>query len=322
MTEGKVLEQAEIDALVRGVDSGSIDTQPPPVTGEVRPFDFREQLGLLKDRMPTLAVVNERFVRLLRASFYQLLRRSAEITLNEVQMHKYGDYLNKVTVPSSLNLVKFNPLRGSALIVLEPQLVLAVVDNFFGGTGRLAQAEDRDFTASEQRIIHMILRNVFEDLREAWAPIAPVELEYLQSETNPQYAAIVPSTEVVVLMSCHVELEGGGGNLQIVMPYSMLEPLREVLESAIGAERTEKDERWSTRLRAEIEDAEVELKTLLGHSSVTLADLLNLKPGDVLPCDFAGKVTLLAEDVPLFRGGFGLSRGQQAIKVEQPLRRA
>jgi flagellar motor switch protein FliM len=322
MTEGKVLEQAEIDALVSGVNSGSIDTQPPPVTGEVRPFDFREQLSLLKGRMPTLAVVNERFVRLLRGSFYQLLRRSAEITLNEVQMHKYGDYLNKVTVPSSLNLVKFNPLRGSALVVLEPQLVLAVVDNFFGGTGRLAQAEDRDFTASEQRIIHMILRNVFEDLREAWAPIAPVELEYLQSETNPQYAAIVPSTEVVVLMSCHIELEGGGGNLQIVMPYSMLEPLREVLESAIGAERTEKDERWSTRLRAEIEDAEVELKTLLGHSAVTLADLLNLKPGDVLACDFAGKVTLLADDVPLFRGGFGLSRGQQAIKVEQPLRRA
>jgi flagellar motor switch protein FliM len=320
MAEEKVLEQAEIDALVRGVDSGSINTQSAPVTGEVRPFDFREQLSLLKGRLPTLAVVNERLVRLLRASFYQLLRRSAEITMKDVEMHKFGDYLNKVTVPTSLNLVKFNPLRGAALIALEPQLVLAVVDSFFGGTGRLAQAEDREFTASEQRIIHMILRNVFEDLREAWAPVASVEVEYLQSETNPQYAAIVAPSEVVVLMSCHVELEGGGGNLQILMPYSMLEPLRDVLEAAIGAERTEKDERWSARLHHEIEDAEVELKTFLGHSSVTLAGLLNLKPGDVLPCDFNGKVLLLADDVPLFRGSFGLSRGQQAIKVERALR--
>jgi len=322
MSEGKVLEQAEIDALIHGVDSGAVNTQPAATPGEVRAFDFAEQLRLMGGRMPVLATINERFVRLLRVSLHNLLRRAPEISLKPLKFTKFSEYLPTLAAPTSLNLVRFNPLRGSALVVLEPKLVFAVVDNFFGGSGRQAHIEEREFTATEQRIIHMILRNVFADLREAWSPVASVELEYLQSESNPQFAAIVAPTEIVVLTSCHIEVDGGGGGLQIVMPYAMLEPLREVLDAGIVAEKLGRDERWSSRLREEIEDAEVELKTLLGHASVTLAHLLNLKPGDILPCDFTGKVMLLAEEVPLFRGSFGLSRGQQAIKVEECLRRA
>jgi flagellar motor switch protein FliM len=321
MSEKKVLEQAEIDALIHGVDTGAVDTKPTSAPGEVRSFDFNAQLNALNSRMPLLAVIHERFARLSRTSFYSLLRRNAEISITPVQCRKFGDYLPTLTPPVSLNLVKFNPLRGTALVVLDPQLVFAVVDNFFGGSGRQAQIEGREFTATEQRIIHMILRNVFADLREAWSHIASVELEYLQSESNPQFAQILAPTEPVVTLCSHIELEGGGGALQVVMPYAMLEPLRELLEG-MTAERVEKDERWQGQLREEVEDAEVELRTLLGHSSVTLADLLNLKPGDVLPCDFSGRVTLLADDVPLFRGSFGLSRGQQAIKVEERSRRA
>jgi flagellar motor switch protein FliM len=322
MSEEKILEQAEIDALIKGVDTGVVSTQTVSATGEVRPFDFNTQLQRLSGRMPTLGIVNERFVRMLRNSLYNLVRRTPEITLKPMQLLKFGDYLPTLGFPSSLNLVKFNPLRGSALVVLDPQLVFAVVENFFGGNGRQAQIEQREFTATEQRIIHMILRNVFADLREAWSPVAAVEVEYLQSESNPQLAGIVAPTDAVVLMSSHIELEGGGGSLQIVMPHAMLEPLREVLESGVGGDRQEKDEHWSGRLRQEIEDTEVELKTLLGHSSLTLAELLNLKPGDVLPCDFTGKVMLMADDVPLFRGSFGLSRGQQAVKVETSVHHA
>jgi flagellar motor switch protein FliM len=322
MSEEKVLEQAEIDALIHGVDTGQVSTQPTSAPGEVLAFDFNAQLQRLGARMPTLGIVNERFVRLLRTSLNNLLRRAPEISMQPLELLKFGEYLPKVATPSSLNLVKFKPLRGNALIVLESQLVFAVVENFFGGSGRQAHIEQREFTATERRIIHMILRNVFADLREAWSPVAAVELEYLQSESNPQLAGIVAPTDAVVLMNSQIELEGGGGALQIVMPYAMLEPLREVLEVGIGAEPVEKDERWSGRLREEIEDAEVELKTVLGDTSLSLAELLNLKPGDILPCDFTGKVMLLADDVPLFRGSFGLSRGQQAVKVEESVRRA
>jgi flagellar motor switch protein FliM len=321
MSEDKVLEQAEIDALIHGVDTGVVSTLATGQPGEVQAFDFSAQLQQLSGRMPTLGIVNDRFVRMLRTSVYNLVRRTPEISMKPLQLMKFSEYLQRVGTPSSLNLVKFNPLRGTGLIVLEPQLVFAVVENFFGGSGRQAQMEQREFTATEQRIIHMILRNVFADLREAWSPVTAIEVEYLQSESNPQLASIVAPNDAVVLMHSHIELEGGGGGLHIVVPYATLEPLREILEAGVGVEPQEKDERWSGRLREEIEDTEVELKTLLGHSSLTLADLLNLKPGDVLPCDFTGKVMLLADEVPLFRGSFGLSRGQQAVKVESSVRR-
>jgi flagellar motor switch protein FliM len=322
MSQEKVLEQAEIDALIHGVDTGVVSTLPASTPGEVQPFDFNAQLQKLSGRMPTLGIINERFVRLLRGSLYKLVRRSPEISMKPLQLLKFGEYLPTLGAPSSLNMVKFNPLRGTGLIVLDPQLVFAVVENFFGGSGRQAQIEQREFTATEQRIIHMILRNVFADLREAWTPVASIEVEYLQSESNPQLASIVAPTDAVVVMSSHIEVEGGGGGLHVVMPYATLDPVRDILESGVGIESQQKDERWSGRLREEIEDTEVELKTLLGHASLTLAELLNLKPGDVLPCDFTGKVMLLADDVPLFRGSFGLSRGQQAVKVETSMRHA
>jgi flagellar motor switch protein FliM len=214
-----------------------------------------------------------------------------------------------------------NPLRGTALVVLDPKLVFATVDNFFGGTGRHAKIEGREFTATEQRVIHMVLRNVFSDLHEAWSHVAPIEVEYVQSEINPHFANIVSPSEIVVITSFHIEVDGGGGNLHVTMPYAMIEPLREILDAGVASDRVEKDERWMICLREELEDAEVQLTTRLGHCRISLATLLNLKAGDIVPCDFQGKVTVLAEDVPVFRGSFGLSRGLQAVKVEERVRR-
>jgi flagellar motor switch protein FliM len=162
---------------------------------------------------------------------------------------------------------------------------------------------------------------VFADLHEAWSHIATIELEYLQSEINPHFATIAAPSEVVVVTSFHIELDGGGGNLHITMPYAMIEPLREILDAGVASDRIEKDERWSICMREELEDADVELTTLLGRSSLSLAELVNLKPGDVLPCDFNGKVTIFAEDVPILRGSYGVSRGQQAVKIEDRVRK-
>jgi flagellar motor switch protein FliM len=317
----KILDQAEIDALIHGVDTGAVSTEAPPGVGEARAYDFQNQMRIVRGRMPTLEMINERFARLFRVSLYNLLRRSPEISVAPVSIKKFSEYVHTLHVPTNLNLVKINPFRGTALIVLDPKLVFAVVDNFFGGTGRHAKIEGREFTATEQRIIHMMLRNVFADLHEAWSHVAPIDVEYLQSEINPHFANIVSPSEIVVITSFHVELDGGGGELHITMPYAMIEPLREVLDSGMASDRVEKDDRWNVCLREEIEDAEVELSTLLGRTTLTLADLVNLKPGDILTCDFTGKVLVLAEDVPMFRGSFGLSRGAQAIKFEERVRR-
>jgi flagellar motor switch protein FliM len=321
MSDDKILDQAEIDALIHGVDSGAVSTEPGQPAGEARPYDLINAMRIVRGRMPTLEMINERFARLFRVSLYNLLRRSPEIAVHPVAVKKFSEYVHTLHVPTSLNLVKVNPFRGTALIVLDPKLVFAVVDNFFGGTGRHAKIEGREFTATEQRIIHMMLRSVFADLHEAWSHIAQIEVEYLQSEINPHFATIAAPSEVVVVTSFHIELDGGGGNLHITLPYAMLEPMREILDAGVASDRVEKDERWSISMREELDDADIELTTLLGRSSISLAELVNLKPGDVLPCDFNGKVTIFAEDVPVLRGSYGVSRGQQAVKIEDRVRK-
>jgi flagellar motor switch protein FliM len=319
----KILNQDEIDALIHGMDQGAVsttDAKPPP--GEVSAFDFNDQKRIVRGRMPTLEMINERFARLFRHNLYSLLRRQPEVAVNPVEMKKFSEYLLTLHLPTSLNIVKLQPLRGTALMVLDPKLVFAIVDNFFGGNGRHTKIEGRDFTATESRVIHMVLKTAFVDLVEAWSHVIPLNVEFLQSEVNPAFASIVSPSEIVVVTSFHVELEGGGGDVHVTLPYSMIEPLREQLDAGMTSDRVDHDERWMQSLKEEIDDAEVELSTVLGRSRLTLGELLNLKPGDVVPCDFSGKVTVLAESVPVFRGSFGLSRGQQAIKVEERVRRA
>ena len=319
----KILNQDEIDALINGMDAGAVKTEPeaPPPPGTVMSFDFMNQMRIVRGRMPTLEMINERFARMFRVNLYGLLRRSPEVAVNPVEMKKWSEYVQTLHVPTSLNMVRIHPLRGIGIVLLEPKLVFAIVDNFFGGNGRHAKIEGRDFTATEQRIIQMVLKNAFVDLKEAWSHVANIEVEYMQSELNPAFANIVSPSEIVVVTSFHVELEGGGGDVHVTMPYSMIEPLREALDSGMTSDRVEHDERWAYSLKEEIDDAEVEISTVLGHSRISLGDLLNLKTGDIVPCDFGGKVTVMAEAVPVFRGTLGLSRGQQAIKVEERVRR-
>jgi flagellar motor switch protein FliM len=319
----KILNQDEIDALINGMDAGAVKTEPdgPPPPGTVLTFDFMNQMRIVRGRMPTLEMINERFARLFRVNLYNLLRRSPEVAVNPVDMKKFSEYVQTLHVPTSLNLVRIHPLRGTALILLEPRLVFSIVDNFFGGNGRHAKIEGREFTATENRIIQLVLRQALADLAEAWSLVAPVTIEVVQTEINPAFANIVSPSEIVVITSFHVELDGGGGDVHMTLPYAMIEPLREILEAGMQSDRLEHDERWLNSLKEDINDAEVELSTVMARGTVTLAELLNLKPGDIVPCDFAGQVTVLAESVPIFRGTFGLSRGQQAVKLESRVRR-
>jgi len=299
----KILNQDEIDALINGMDAGAVKTEPeaPPPPGTVMSFDFMNQMRIVRGRMPTLEMINERFARMFRVNLYGLLRRSPEVAVNPVEMKKWSEYVATLHVPTSLNMVRIHPLRGIGIVLFEPKLVFAIVDNFFGGNGRHAKIEGRDFTATEQRIIQMVLKTAFADLKEAWSHVADIDVEYMSSELNPAFANIVSPSEIVVVTSFHVELEGGGGDVHVTMPYSMIEPLREALDSGMTSDRVEHDERWAYSLKEEIDDAEVELSTILGHARVSLGDLLNLKAGDIVPCDFGGKVTVLAERVPVFR---------------------
>ncbi|MDH5613997.1 MAG: flagellar motor switch protein FliM, partial [Gammaproteobacteria bacterium] len=215
MAINDLLSQDEIDALLHGVGSGDVDTEGDDSLGEesASAFDFASQDRIVRGRMPTLEMINERFSRLFRVTLFNFLRRSAEISVGAVQMLKFSEYIHTLLVPTSLNMVKMPPLRGTALFVFDPRLVYIVVDNFFGGDGRFhSKIEGREFTATELRIVNMMLNKVFEDLHTAWGPVLPVDFEYTSSEVNPQFANIVSPSEVVVVSSFHIELEGGGGD--------------------------------------------------------------------------------------------------------------
>jgi len=225
--------------------------------------------------------------------------------------------VHSLQVPTNLNLVKILPLRGTGLIVLDPKLVFAAVDNFFGGNGRFTKIEGRDFTATENRIIHMILKHVFSDLKEAWSHVARLDIEYLSSEINPHFANIVSPTEIVVVSKFRIEMEGGGGDIHVTMPYSMLEPLKETLRAGMQSDRADRDERWSQSLRDELEESDVELVTQLGQAKLSLGELIDMKVGDIIPCNFDGRATVLADGLPLMQGEIGQQSGLQVVKINR-----
>ncbi len=318
-----ILSQDEIDALLTGVDGGEVETEDESLIddGEARTYDFSSQDRIVRGRMPTLEMVNERFARNFRITLFNFLRRSPSISVEGVQMTKFGEYIHSLFMPSNLNLIKVKPLRGTALFVLNPKLVYSIVDSFFGGDGRFhTKIEGRDFTNTEMQVVKSILYKIFEDLKEAWAPVMSLDFEYVGSEVNPHFANIVTPSEVVVVSTIHVELDNGGGDIHLTMPYSMLEPIREQLDAGVQSDSTDVDQRWITSLREEIKSAPVEVSSTLTETTISLRELNNLKVGDVIPVEIPDYVVAEIEGIPVFRGQYGLSRGSRALKVIEMIR--
>jgi len=318
MANSDLLSQDEIDALLSGVDGGDVDTETdePTDPDEVNRYDLASQDRIVRGRMPTLELINERFARNFRIGLFNILRRSPVVSIEGVQVLKFGEYVHTLLMPSNLNIVKIPPLRGSALVVFNPKLVFSLVDCFFGGDGRFhTKIEGRDFTGTEMRIVRKVLDTVFEGLKEAWEPVLPIDFQYLNSEINPQFANIVSPDEVVVVSSFHVDVEAGAGYLQVAMPYSMLEPIRALLDAGVQNDMSEKDPRWSGHLRDEIKSAKIRLNTTLTTTQTTLREIVQMKPGDVFGIEMPETVLARVEQVPVFRAKFGVSRGNCALKV-------
>ena len=323
MSNTDLLSQDEIDALLSGVDGGEIETEieETPEDGSAKTYDFTSQDRIVRGRMPTLEMINERLARNLRQSLFNMLRRSPSISIEGVRMSKFGEYVHTLLMPSNLNIMHMRPLKGSGLIVCNPKLVFSLVDCFFGGEGRFhTKIEGRDFTITEMRIVRRFLDVVFSDLQDAWEPVLPVEFEFVNSEVNPQFANIVTPSEVVVVCEFHIDLEAGSGDLHIILPYVMIEPIRELLDAGVQSDVVEKDERWSQILHEEIKSGEVEIGATLTNKTLSLRDVMQLDVGSVIPIELPSSVVARVEDVPVFRGQYGASRGHAALKVTEPIR--
>ena len=316
-----LLSQDEIDALLHGVDDGLVQTEMAAEPGSVKSYDLTSQDRIVRGRMPTLEMINERFARYTRISMFNMLRRSADVAVGGVQVMKFGEYVHSLYVPTSLNLVKIKPLRGTALFILDAKLVFKLVDNVFGGDGRHAKIEGREFTPTELRVVRMVLEQAFIDLKEAWQAIMEVNFEYINSEVNPAMANIVGPSEAIVVSTFHIELDGGGGDLHVTMPYSMIEPVREMLDAGFQSDLDDQDERWVKALREDLLDVDVPLSATVARRQLRLRDILHMAPGDIIPVDLPEELIMRANGVPSFKVKLGSHKGNLALQVVEPINR-
>ena len=315
------LSQDEVDALLKGVTGESDEPEgEDSSSGGIRAYNIGTQERIVRGRMPTLELINERFARYLRIGLFNYMHRTAEISVGPIRVQKYSEFIRNLVVPTNLNLCHVKPLRGTALLIFDPDLVFLVVDNLFGSDGRYhVRVEGRDFTPTEQRIIRRLLDVVFSEYQKAWEPVYPIEFLYMRSEMNTQFANIATPTEVVVSMTFRIELGAGGGDFHVCMPYSMVEPIRDQLSSTMAADRTEIDNRWVSLLSRQVQIAEVELVATLAEAQITLGDILNLKTGDVIPVEIPESIVADVSGIPVLDCRYGTANGQYALRVERLL---
>jgi flagellar motor switch protein FliM len=317
----KFLSQDEVDALLKGVGGDQDDDKPAGETEGVRDYNLATQERIVRGRMPTLEIINERFARLVRIELFNFLRRTVEVSVGPVRITKYSDFIRNLVVPTNLNLVYMKPLRGTALMVFDPTLVFLVVDNLFGGDGRFhTRVEGRDFTQTEQRIIQRILNIVFETYSKSWEPVYPIEFEYIRSEMNTQFANIATPNEVVVVTTFNVELGPASGEIHFCVPYSMVEPIRDLLTSPLQGEVLGADKRWVKLMTQQVQAAEIEIVADLAKTNMQLGEVLNMKVGDVIPLAIDEAVEAKVDGVPVMLCKYGLFNGQYALRVEKLLR--
>lgn len=312
------LSQDEVDALLQGVvGDTSSDTPPAPAPEGLQTYNLGSQERIVRNRMHSLEIINERFARHLRGTLLNFMRRSADISVGALTIQKYGDFVRHLPVPANINLMHMKPLRGTALFVFDPKLVFLVVDNMFGGDGRFhMRVEGRDFTQTEQRIIKRLLNLSLESYGNAWQQLYPLEFEYVRSEMHAKLANIVALNEVVVNTTFHIEFGPVGGALHICIPYSMIEPIRDLLSNPLQDE-IEIDSRWVKQLSQQVQCADVELKAEFLTLPSTIRQLLKLKIGDVLPIELPESIIAKIDGVPVMECSYGTSNSRYALRVKK-----
>lgn len=317
----QILSQDEVDALLQGITGESQKLEQEKVEeGEIRNYDLASQERIVRGRMPTMEIINERFARNIRIGLFNFIRKSPEISIGSIKVQKYSAFLREIVVPTNFNIVSVRPLRGSGLIVCDPTLVFAVIDALFGGAGKYhTRIEGRDFSPTEQRIIVRMVEVITAEYKKAWHGIYPLELDYQRSEMQPQFANIATPSEIVVATSFTLEIGDTSGTIHFCIPYATLEPIRDVLYSTIQGDASEPDKRWVNLLKQQIQAADVELVAELATAPATVEQLLSFKVGDFIELDLNPSIEAKVIGVPVFDCNYGTSNGKYALKVNQML---
>ncbi|MBC7384554.1 MAG: flagellar motor switch protein FliM [Cryobacterium sp.] len=341
MSGGQVLSQSEVDALLNAVSEGKVDTAPPmaavsdaaSVVGaagwvggipdsEITAYDLTNQDRVIRGRMPTLDIIYERFIRLYRISLSNALRKFASISIISTDLLKFGEFVNTLPIPSCMCIMRFESLKGPALLVFESKLAYALIDSFFGGTDRpFTKIEGKEFTRIELSLMQKVMDLAISDLEEAWAPVHESKISFIRTEVNPQFVGVVPPSDVIISTTFEVELENATGTIALVVPYSTLEPIKGKLNASFQTEGDKTDREWLLKMTEHVKQVEANLRVNLGVATITVGDLVNLQVGDIIPLsqDADGELDVLIEDVSKFKCFFGVSRGNRAIQLTREI---
>lgn len=332
----QVLSQNEVDALLAAVSDGDVPS-PGSVKNDagqasgpgkveekkVTSYDLTSQDRIIRGRFPQLEVIYERFMRAFRVSLSSSLRKIASITLTSTEFLKYGEFINTLPMPTCMSVLRFNNLRGSALLVIESKLAYALVDSFFGGADRpYTKIDGKEFTPIELSIVRKVVELAINDLEVAWASIEKIGCSFVRTEVNPQFVGIVPPTDVVIASTFDVELENATGTVSIVIPYATLEPIKQKLQNGFQVESDQTDKKlWTSIIREQLIETDLDIDVTLGETTIQLRDLMKMKVGDVIPLnqDASGELNIDVEGVPKFKGYYGIHHGTYAMQVTRKI---
>jgi len=325
----KILSQDEVDALLRGVSDGDIETETPEVEEEPQDgpvlYDLGNQEWVIRGRMPTLDVIHQQFSRLFRLALSEMLRKAVEVTITNQSVQKFGEFTKRLPVPAYLQIVSMEPLRGTALVATDAATVYLLVDHFFGGAGQThVKPEGQDFTLIEQRVMRTVMTMGLKDLQKAWEPVQKVAIKALRAEMNPQLASIVLPSDVVIVVTLGIELGNSVGDLHLCLPYAMLEPIRDRLQVSFQSDFYEVDHGWVKRFANRVKDAPVNISVALGEAELSVEKFLHFQPGDVIMLDQATTQPLVAtvEGIPKFLGFPGTTKGMQSFQIQDMIQMA
>ena len=320
-----LLSQEELEALSAGIQDGSIEADTGVNLGLTAvTHDLTNEDSSLGVNVSAIDMINERFVRQFRVGLLDVLRTAMKINAKEVEIMKFGEYLKDLRAPLSVNTIRLNPLRGYSVAIIEPSIIFAALDNFFGGFGRGYDGvpPNRMFTPTETSIIKIMLNVLFCSLQEAWGPILQIKCEHIGAEINPQFAQIADENDLVVVSRFVADIgKGAQGNIDLVYPYNALKPIRDLLRSRVqtGDGDDVSDKEWSADLRSAAEDAELQVSVKLAEIETTLVKFEALKEGDVVYFSKAQYARMYVNGVPVFDADVGASGSQMAARLVQPL---
>ncbi len=322
----QVLSQSEVDALLSAVSDNRTDgfeeAGDDGLKSGVVQYDLANQDRIIRGRMPTLDIIHDRFIRLFRVTLSNALRKMANLSVNSTGPLKFSEFMNSLPLPSCLNILRLDPLRGAAVMVIESKLLYALVDSFFGGNDvPYTKIEGKDFTQIEIRIARRVVLQAIDDLEKAWEPVYPLKIGYNRTEINPQFVAVVPPSDVVIATTFDVELEKVSGTIKIVVPYATLEPIKGKLSVGFQSEQLEVDFIWINRIKEQIMQTSANILVRLGQADIFVRDLMHLERGDIIQLDTDATMPLdiLVECVPKFKGIPGALKGNRAMRITESM---